>query len=163
MSAPQGTITQEEVAAIIGREKFLFGDVNWREMPANSVILHASFIVLDAEQKTIPSLTVELIYCEGRIKSECKYLFTLFALRPPRARVYQIEVVPPDKCSHRANGDNWYGPHQHFGEKAVKIEESKDLGCGDHEAWFKVFLRIAKISFSGRYLPPGSPQGDLKW
>lgn len=164
MPAPNSSITEDEIQAIISLEKFLLGDLLWKETPSGSAFSQASFNIFNLKEETIPGLTVELSYREGVIKSECKYMFTLFALRPPKkTRIYQLEVVPLNKISHKENGEKWYGPHQHFGEKAVEIPEAKYLKCGDHESWFKVFLRIANISHSGKYLPPGSKQGELPW
>ena len=137
------------------------GDLEWKGAPSGTAFFEAKANLLDENGATIPGLTVSLQYRRGMLIDECKFKFTIFLFRGRPHRLYQIEVVPPNQPSHTEDGKKWYGSHQHFGPKAAKIEEAEKLGCAHHEDWFRVFLRRANVGFSGKYLPPGSPQQEL--
>lgn len=153
VSAPD-LLTEEEIAAILAQPKFIAADLDWNERPNNSNFLAATANILDENGATIPGLTMELAYRRGRIAEDCKYDFSIFSLRGNRKRrVYQINVVAPDRWAHIDGDGTWFGPHQHFGERAARIEPDPGLGCTDHEKWFRLFLKQANIQFSGKYLP----------
>lgn len=148
-------IPEVEINLIMARTKIWASDLEWSERPNNSRLLQSVATLLDDDGATIPGVTVELRYRHGTVADECKYLFTLFLFRGNRERIYQLEVVPPHQRSHRHEGGEWwYGPHQHFGHRAEKLPDEVTVGCDDHENCFRVFLRLANIQFSGRYLPP---------
>ena len=147
-------LSEEEIAAILARPKFWAGDLAWAERPNNSNLLLATTPLLDDTGATIPGLTAELRFRRGVVSDRCKYQFSIFSFRGNRERVYQIEIVPPDQKCHRQDGVPWYGPHQHFGHRAAKMPEGVTVGCTDHEECFRVFLKLANIQFSGKYLPP---------
>ena len=62
--------------------------------------------------------------------------------------------LPPAKPSHRESGVQWYGPYQHFGERAQQFEAAELPIEADHQAWFYTFMEKAKIDFDGKYVDP---------
>jgi len=152
-------LTDEEIQAVLAKPKFLANDLEWKSAPTNTAFFQATSPLADDNGVTIPGLSVDLQYRRGMLMDECKYKFTIFLFRGRRHRLYQIEVVPPDQPSHTENGKKWYGPHQHFGDRAEKIDEK--LGCNDHEEWFKVFLKRANIGPAKYMPPPPLQQGEL--
>jgi hypothetical protein len=157
-TAIPGGLSEEEVNAIIDRSKAMTGDLEWNERPNESLILVAGSNLLDEVGATIPGLTVELFYRRTVVRGEYRYLFTMFQLKGnKKLRAYQIEVVPPEKQSHVEDGEIWFGPHQHFGERAAKFLNGEAVYGNDHEAWFHTFLAVAKIQFPGKYYPPEPP------
>ena len=134
-------LTDDEINGILRQPKFLYGDLQWAERPNNSAFLSAVGNLLDENGATIPALTVSFFYRRGRIVDDCKYTFTVFLLRAnKRLRVYQLEVVSRDKVSHVEEGCKWFGPHQHFGEKAIPLDSNIKLCCPDFESWFEIFF-----------------------
>lgn len=116
---------------------------------------------MDESGASIPGLTGELQYRRRPDGWECDDRFTLFQLiRSRRQRAYQIEVKPEDKISHVENGVPWFGPHEHFGDKAVQFGAVHLPPNADHQAWFWEFVGRANITFEGEYRHP-DPQGSL--
>lgn len=154
-ATPHG-LTESEIRQILEMPKTMLGDLDWDESPTNSNFLSVSENLLDDTGATIPGLSAQLVVRRGRYSHDCRFDFGIFKVMGPRKlRVYQINVRPPSKRSHRnANGTWLHGPHQHFGERAETFEPPLTLGCEDHEKWFGEFLKRAKISFGGKYLPP---------
>ena len=149
-------LTEEEIQAAIGLEKILIGDLTWEEKPTNSSFLVFSSVLVDGSGATLPGFTVEFLVRRGRFLDDCRFDFGLFKLKGQRRlRVYQINVMSRERISHREpNGEQWFGPHQHFGERAEKFGAEVVLGCADHEKWFHEFIDRAHVNFGGRYVSP---------
>lgn len=160
MASGFALLSDEEIKQILARPKILLGDLVWGEDPTQSRYQLARFLVADESGATIPGLTVEFDFRRGDVVNDCKFSFTLFGRRGTVSRrVYQIEVVPPERKSHNGESGALYGPHQHVGEKALAIDVGA-LGCMHHELWVREFLRQANIGWGGVYQPP-IVQGDL--
>lgn len=154
------SLTDAEVQDLISLPKLLVGELIWDEDPTHSRYVTARFVVADDTGATIPGVTVEFLFRPGVVATDCKFAFTLFAQRAHRrCRVYQIEVVPPERRSHNGPSGCIYGPHQHFGERA-EVLGGTGLGCLDHEAWMREFLHRSNIGWGGTYVLP-QRQGDL--
>lgn len=149
-------LTEEEITAVLAQTKIIAGDLDWSEKPTNSAFLVAGANLLDTDGATIPGLTVELHYRRGSIApDDCKYAFIIFLFKGgKKRRLYQIDVRPKDKSSHTGENGKWFGPHQHFGERAAPFKDDLGLDCPDHEKWFRFFLKLANIQFGGKYIPP---------
>lgn len=151
-------LSEAEIAEIVAMEKFMTEDLDWRDSPTNSNYLAATDTLLDNTGASIPGVSYELQVRRGRYTEDCRFELGVFRLKGgKRHRVYQINVCPENKRSHKGPEGWWYGPHQHFGNRAQRFEPPVHLGC-DHAAWFKEFLKRANIRFSGKYLPPVSEQ-----
>lgn len=160
MTADSPFVSDENIRSILERQKLLVGELTWSEDPNQSRYRLARFVVADENGVTIPGLTVEFDFRRGLIVADCKFSFTIFSQRGlKRCRVYQIEVMPPERRGHNGESGGIYGPHQHFGERAAVLDPV-GLGCLDHEQWLREFLRRANIGWGGAYLHPQS-QGDL--
>lgn len=145
--------------AVINRPKILLGEMNWQDDPTQSSYLMSQFLVADESGITIPSLTVEFDFRRGIVVHDCKFTFTLFAHRGnQRRRVYQIEVMPKERRSHQRKDVQLYGPHQHFGDDAERLDMD-GLGCFNHEEWLHEFCRRASILYGGTYISP--TEGNL--
>lgn len=146
----QEVLLLADIMAIYNRRKFVDDPMTWG--PANNITYRQCILpVLDEDGATIPGLTLEIKYRQGLVVDDCKYTFTLFQYKNKiRARVYQIEVVPPDQQSHTEPGQVLFGPHYHFGELYQVKELHEHLGCPDFEQWFSLFCERASIIFSGR-------------
>jgi hypothetical protein len=96
-------------------------------------------VLTDPNGITLPGLTVTIEIVAPIVVPACLYLFTIFKLHEGRRhRVYQLEVCPDEKVSHRDPMQVLYGPHEHFGEEAQK-PPTEALTCGDWKAaylWF---------------------------
>lgn len=155
-------ITEAEITEVLAMEKFMAGDLVWAEKPTNTNFLHAKSLLVNAEGATIAGLSVELCVRVGKFENDCLWDFGLFKFKAGRQlRLYQINVVPADKASHHERAGTWYGPHQHFAKlRMEKFGPDAPAPCGSHEAWFKDFLKRAKIQFGGNYNVPPT-QGQL--
>lgn len=148
-------LSEDEIASIISLNKFMNGDLDWEEKPNHSAYLEVSRTLTDENGATIPGLTVSLRYRIGRIVEDCKYDFTIFTFhKNKRRRAYQLDIRPENVSCHTGSDGIWYGPHQHFGERAAQIEYDKTWGCPDHEKWFRLFLLNAGIQYGGKYYHP---------
>lgn len=160
MAAGTAFFSEEEIQQILIRPKILLGDLIWGEDPTQSRYQLARFLVADENGATIPGLTVAFDFRRGNVANDCKFTFTLFGQRgTARRRIYQIEVVPPERRSHNGESGALYGPHQHFGEKALPLNVDA-LGCTHHEQWVREFLKRANIGWGSDYQAP-ILQGDL--
>lgn len=89
----------------------------------------------------IPALTIQVEVKAPVVSTRCYYTFTLVRrIGHERIRVYQLEVVPQNKISHRGNPDI-AGPHEHFGDEAepTKIMDA-GVNCDEWAAclaWFE--------------------------
>jgi hypothetical protein len=156
-SSPMGVandLPEEEIAEFLARSKFVDEDLEWSREDPHSAVLWVATTLKDESGVTIPGYVMDISYRRGKYKHECKYLFTIFKREPKRTRLYQIEVVPWDKKSAVMNGKSHYGPHQHFGRRHADLNDYKHLDCSKFEEWFRVFLKLANIGFSGKYNPP---------
>jgi hypothetical protein len=149
-------LSELEIAAMLARDKTLLGDLIWEEKPNNTAFITFNASLLDETGATIPGLTLVLSVRLGMYEHDCRLDFGIFQFKGgKRQRAYQINVRPWDKSSHtEPNGEIWYGPHEHIGARAQKFPNSVQLGCSDHEEWFKLFLVNANIKFGGKYYPP---------
>ena len=140
-------------------EKFMASDLEWRDSPTNSNYVAATDTLVDGTGASIPGVFYELQVRRGRYVEDCRFEYGIFKIKGGRRhRLYQINIKPPSQRSHRGqDGAWWYGPHQHFGNRAERFDPQPAFGC-DHEAWFREFLKRANISFGGKYQPPISEQ-----
>jgi hypothetical protein len=151
-------LSEEEIDEIVSMPKFVTDDLEWRDSPTNSNYIAATDTLLDSTGASIPGVFYELQVRRGRYVEECRFEFGVFKLKAgKRYRVYQINVTPSGKRSHKSAEGWWYGPHEHFGHRAHRFDPPLAHGC-DHEAWFREFLKRANIRFTGKYLPPTSEQ-----
>ena len=100
----------------------------------------------------LPGLTVQFEVRAPVRTVDCLLLFTIFrSTKLARQRVYQLEVCPPGKRSHRGqDGSSLFGPHEHWGEAGFKLD-SDGLSCADWDACAAEFLRrmpIANLHFT---------------
>lgn len=148
-------LSDEEVAEAIARPKRIVDEMSWEDKPSNSHFLMWSPLLVDPDGATIPGLLVELCVRRGSIGSDCRYDFGLFQVKGARRlRAYQINVRPWNRVSHIEQGAQWYGPHEHYGEAAAKLDSHIQFGCEHHLDWFELFLQRAKISYTGRRVAP---------
>jgi hypothetical protein len=77
----------------------------------------------------------------------CYFSFGIYrAMREGRWRVYQVEVYPSERRSHRgADGHFLNGPHEHWGEEASAIDDP-DVGCHNWRSSLDAFLRRCPIT-----------------
>lgn len=142
-------------------EKFMVGNFDWSEKPNNTNFLQAKFLLAHSDGSTIPGLSVDLRVRLGRVGEDCLFNFSIFKLKNGRPlRLYQAIVQPENKVSHQTREGPWFGPYQHFGERAEKFGNDAPKGCAEYEAWFREFLKRGNIQFGGSCtLPPA--QGEL--
>lgn len=149
-----GDILEEEARFILATEKFILDDITGEPSPQHSTQMVFTSNLCDIAGTTIAGLTVELAFRVPPRFEDCKYTFTIFTFRPGgKKRAYQLEVIPEEDRGHNDERGRIYGPHHHIGTKveAIRIE---NLGCKDHEKWFRIFLTNANVQFSGRYFGP---------
>lgn len=90
----------------------------------------------------IPGLTVQFEARAPVRVDACLFLFSIYRnTRSGRHRVYQIEVCPREKRSHRMpDGTFLFGPHEHWGEAGAPID-AFGLSCEDWPGSLREFLR----------------------
>lgn len=130
-------------------DKHIADDIDWKDTPNDSNYIASTDSLLDSNGASIPGLSYELSVRRGRFEDDCRFTFTVFKIKGRRQRAYQICVYPPEFRSHREGPGKWWN-------RAEQFSPPVNLTCRDHEKWFREFLRRAKITFGGKYLPPTS-------
>jgi hypothetical protein len=99
-----------------------------------------------------PALTIQIEVKAPIFVERCYYTFSLMLRRGrDRIRVYQLEVVPPSKISHRGLIDI-AGPHEHFGdeEEPSKISDPV-VNCENWAAcvgWFSNKINLQQFQLA---------------
>lgn len=94
----------------------------------------------------LPGLTVQF-EARAPVRVEaCLFLFSIYrSTKFGRHRVYQIEVCPEGKRSHRMpDGTFLFGPHEHWGEPGAPVDPL-GLTCDDWPGSLREFLRRRPI------------------
>lgn len=142
---------------LIALPKSFCGVVTFGTKDTNTLFKVAAFRPVGEDGSTIPGASVEILLRTGVVADRCKYTFTLFRLaNQKKRRVYQLEVVPPDKRSH-AGPPRIYGPHEHYGEGDDVRPIQSDLCCTDYQQWLELFCSRISLTLDAK-LP--EPFGD---
>lgn len=146
----------KEIISLIKLPKFLHYPMDDPVSANHSKFLRVSSDLLDAAGAVIPKLQLQIEWKNGGI--ECNEKYTLFFFEDSWRRLFQIEVYPKERISHRHNGDLWYGPHIFYHGQNRKC--SAKYCCGDQyrALWFNRFCRHVNIT---RIERKGPYQGSL--
>ncbi|GHD02323.1 hypothetical protein GCM10007320_61470 [Pseudorhodoferax aquiterrae] len=149
--------TKDAAMLVMERPKNLLGAPSWtvRQNHAGSKILVAQFV--DEEGITIPGLSMLLEVRAPAVVDSCLFLFSLMQRGTPHEpRLYQLEVCPVNKPSHRGPEGFLYGPHEHVGDETASLAGMAGLGmdCSNWDFALTWFLMRTKVSNNGPYTVP---------
>jgi len=146
--------SRAEAEQIMSQRKEIVGSAVWTSRPnyAGSRVWAAP--LADMQGITIPGLTLYMEVRSPIYADACLYLFTLLQRGTPNApRLYQLEVCPPQKPSHRDAGQQFFGPHEHVGDEALPLQHEA-LKCGDWKSGFDWLLgRVNVMENLFHYVP----------
>ena len=129
----------------MAQAKHVAQDLRWAPRSNHAGHQVCSAPVFDDGGVAIPGLSVSLEVRAPLVAASCLYQFTLFKLlHGQRRRVYQLEVVPAHKLSHREPGVELYGPHEHVAEATQAVQDPA-VHCGDWAACYEWFRRRCNL------------------
>lgn len=104
--------------------------------------------VFDEVDATIPGVTVTLEVKDAAPVDTCLHQFTLYKrVGTAKRRVFQLEVVHPEKRSHNGPDGPLYGPHVHVCEAETRRVVSPEVRCDNWSGSLAFFAREAGVTF----------------
>lgn len=142
---------EKEAREIIAGPKFYPRDLEFSERTNHRGIFIATALLEERDGTTIPGMLINIEYKTAIVIDRCDYEIGLF-LRNRRTghlmRVYQLNVCPNDKRSHRERGRNFYGPHEHIGTSVYEVRDPR-VYCGNLGGAFEFFCERINLQFTG--------------
>lgn len=151
------TVHGEVVRNLLKMKKFI-----QQPLPEPSSSNHANFLgisctLVDSNGFDIPKVLLKIEWRDGGLG--CNEKYTLFQRTDRWQRIFQIEVYPKSRISHRENGIDWFGSHVYYNGVNKKTTAQFDCGEQHRKRWFERFCRHTNIHL----LPPKAPYQARLW
>lgn len=152
-----------EIEALVRQMKCVDRPLIWTQKPTNSNYMMCKAQVLDLNLETMEGCSFEGLYKKPTELSGDQYSFTVHLFRDSvKYRIFQLEVAPWDKVSHRSTAKNeiFYGPHYHIGSddhwpgEAINIQADRSKSAFQFADWLLDFCQNGNLKFHYPPLPP---------
>lgn len=147
-------VNHDQALQLMALPKMCSALLAWSERDNHVGLLLASAQPEDQTGAIIPGLTLQFEIKRPIIVDRCLYEFGLFLLEHGvRRRVYQLNVSPANKRSHNCPLGPIYGPHEHVGDRVLRIDDP-DVACGRPDVAFTYYCHRINLAFSGAFNSP---------
>ena len=142
--------------ALLARPKSVTSWSGWLPRGNHAGHLIGTAALVDASGVTIPGLTMQLEVKAPVIAIACLYLFSIMQLQGrDRSRVYQLEVAPAGKRTHRGL-TTIHGPHEHLLSEEPTPVIATGVNCDSWDecaAWFLLRTSIVAPTLPNPFKP----------
>lgn len=134
------------------RIKYVAEPMEWRQRPNHAQSYRATSVLLDDARIVIPGLQLQCEFRPSSIRGDYASFTLLYRGLRETHRVFQLEVYPRDRMSHRDAERTIYGPHILLGDPRLSCVVRPVVSAieqADDPRWIGRFVRHSRVSNDG--------------